>query len=134
MSTFPSLEWFREFTEVLEDDPEFRQSMRHFDGSIRLEVGDQTIWMKIYRGRVIEVLDQEAEFGTTFTISGPSEEWERLLTADHNPFGEQQTLGKLVFSGNVLESTRLIDGINALVDCLRLQAGSDIVIASGGGE
>lgn len=108
--------------------------MRHFDGSIRLEVGSRTVWMKIYRGQFIEILDEEAEFGTTFTLSGPSEEWERLLTEDKNPFGEQQTLGLITISGNVLESTRLIDGLNALVDCLREITDEDVTITQGGDE
>jgi len=134
VANFPTVEWFRQFAQTLEDDESFQKTMRRFDGSIKLEIGDQTVWMKVYRGQILEVLGQEAEFGSTFTIAGPSEEWERLLTEDHNPFGEQQTLGLITISGNVLESNRLIDGINAMVDCLRAQTDNDVAIASGGGE
>lgn len=134
MGQFPDLEWFSEFSEELEEDESFRTAMRHFDGSIKLEVGNQTIWMKIYRGRILEVLDQEAEFGSTFTIAGPPEQWERLLTEDRNPFGEQQTLGLIEISGNVLEATRLTDGLNAMVGCLRTQSADEVAVAAGGGS
>ncbi|WP_227134730.1 hypothetical protein [Halorubellus salinus] len=125
-------DWFREFASELEDDESFTTEMRHFDGSVRLDVGDDTVWMKIYRGQILEVLAEEAEFGSTFAISGPAEEWERLLTQERNPFGEQQTLGLLQFSGNVLESTRMVDGINAMVRVLRAQTDDEVALTAGG--
>jgi hypothetical protein len=125
-------DWFREFASQLEEDESFTTEMRHFDGSIRLDVGDDTIWMKIYRGQILEVLDQESEFGTTFAISGPPDEWERLLTQERNPFGEQQTLGMLQFSGNVIESTRMVDGVNAMVQVLREATDGEVTLTAGG--
>lgn len=119
MTGFPEADWFRSFGDELESDEEFQQSMRHFDGSIRLDIGEDVVWMKIYRGRIIEVADQEAEFGSTFSIGAPLSEWERLLTAEKNPFGEQQTLGKIAIGGNALEATRVTDGLNVLVEDLR---------------
>lgn len=124
--SFPAVEWFRSFCDTLETDEQFRRAMARFDGSIKLEVGDDVIWMKLYRGRVLEVLGQEAEFGSTFTVSGSPEQWTRLLTEDRNPFGEQQTLGKIEFRGNVLEATRMKDGLNVLVDRLRAETPDEI--------
>jgi hypothetical protein len=126
--TFPSAEWFRSFSETLEADEAFRRSMARFDGSIKLEVGESVVWMKLYRGRVIEVLDEEAEFGSTFTVAGPTEQWERLLTEDRNPFGEQQTLGKIEFRGDVLEATRVTDGLNLLVEHLRAETPDTVAL------
>lgn len=124
--------WFEEFADQLESDSSFTTEMRHFDGSIRLDVGDRTVWMKIYRGQILEVLPEESEFGSTFAISGPLDEWERLLTQERNPFGEQQTLGLLQISGNALESTRMIDGINAMVRVLRDETSDDVSLTTGG--
>ncbi|MDS0476963.1 hypothetical protein NDO75_18490 [Natrinema sp. 1APR25-10V2] len=121
MTSFPSAEWFRSFAETLEADEEFRRAMSRFDGSIKLEVGDEVVWMKLYRGEVIEILGQEAEFGSTFTVAGSTDQWMRLLTEDRNPFGEQQTLGKIEFRGDVLEATRVTDGLNLLVEHLRAE-------------
>lgn len=131
MADFPSVDWFRSFGETLEDDDQFRQAMARFDGSIKLEIGDDTVWMKLYRGRVLEVLEQEAEFGSTFTVAGPPEQWVRLLTEERNPFGEQQTLGKIEFRGNVLEATRLTDGLNVLVEHLREETPDTVDLAEG---
>jgi putative sterol carrier protein len=121
MASFPSAEWFRSFSETLEEDGDFQRAMARFDGSIKFEIGNDTVWIKFYRGNVLEVLGQEAEFGSTFTVAGPTQEWIRLLTEDRNPFGEQQTLGKIEFRGNALEATRITDGLNILVDHLRAE-------------
>lgn len=131
MAEFPAVEWFRSFGETLEDDDRFRRAMARFDGSLKLEIGDDVVWMKLYRGRVLEVLGQEAEFGSTFTIAGPVEQWDRLLTEERNPFGEQQTLGKLEFRGNVLEATRMNDGLNVLVEHLRAETPDAVDLTEG---
>lgn len=119
MTDFPATDWFRDFSDELESDSEFQQSMRHFDGAIRLEIGEDVVWMKIYRGQILEVSPQEAEFGSTFSIEAPPSEWERLLTEEKNPFGEQQTLGKIAIGGNALEATRVNGGLNVMVEHLR---------------
>jgi len=131
MTGFPEADWFRSFGDELESDEEFQQSMRHFDGSIRLDIGEDVVWMKIYRGRILEVADQEAEFGSTFSIEAPLSEWERLLTAEKNPFGEQQTLGKIAIGGNALEATRVTNGLNVLVENLRAATPDTLTV---GGE
>lgn len=128
MTEFPSPSWFREFSEDLEGNGEFQKTMRHFDGSIRFDFGEDVIWMKIYRGQVLEVADQEAEFGSTFSLEASPTEWERLLTAQKNPFGEQQTLGKITIGGNALEATRVNGGLNVFVEQLREATPDDLSI------
>lgn len=70
---------FRErFVQALADDPEFAREARWFDGSILLGYGDQILWLKIYRGAVIETLEFVPAFGYTFKLSGSVEAWEML--------------------------------------------------------
>lgn len=45
-------------------------------------------------------------------------EWNRLLTADQNPFGEQQFPREIELGGNVLKATRTTDGLNIMVEYL----------------
>lgn len=132
MPKFPSLDWFQEFINYLEENESFQSVMSHFDGAIKLKVGEEVIWMKIYRGKVLEVLDIEAEFGSTFAITGPPREWERLLTMERNPFGEQLMAGLININGNFLEAIRVIDGVNALLESLREKTSKNISLTSGG--
>jgi len=66
------------FLETLAADPEFEQEARWFDGSILVEVGAEPIWLKIYRGKVIDTLEFTPVFGYTFKLSGAPETWAML--------------------------------------------------------
>jgi len=118
--TMLTAEWFKHYREAIEKDESFKKSMRYFDGAVIFQSEEVETWVKIYRGELIEILDHEPPFGATFRIQGDQETWERLLTQrERNPFGEQLTNDDIKLSGNVLESTRVMDGINALVSTLR---------------
>lgn len=70
------------FLEALGDDPEFEQEARWFDGSILIGVGEQILWLKIYRGKVIDTLEFTPVFGYTFKLSGSDEAWTMLGTGE----------------------------------------------------
>ncbi len=85
---------FRErFLEALAGDPEFEQETRWFDGSILLGYGEQSLWLKIYRGKVIDTLEFTPVFGYTFKISGPVSAWEKLGS-------KERTFSDLVSAGS----------------------------------
>lgn len=70
---------FRErFLEALAQDPEFEAEARWFDGSILVVAGEQQLWLKVYRGRVIDTLEFTPVFGYTFKLSGSEAAWEML--------------------------------------------------------
>ena len=72
-------EEFRDrFLEALAADAEFEAEARWFDGSILIGVGDQLLWVKIYRGKVIDTLEFVPVFGYTFKLSGSEAAWEML--------------------------------------------------------
>lgn len=74
---------FRErFLQALAADPEFEQEARWFDGSILIEAGDQQLWLKIYRGAVIDTLEFTPVFGYTFKLSGSDAAWTMLGTGE----------------------------------------------------
>jgi hypothetical protein len=70
---------FRErFLAALEADSEFEAESRWFDGSILVEIDADRLWLKVYRGRVIDALDFVPVFGYTFKISGSAAAWSML--------------------------------------------------------
>jgi hypothetical protein len=71
-------EFQERFLAALGDDAEFAAEARWFDGSILVEVGDERLWLKIYRGRVIDTLEFVPVFGYTFKISGSVTAWSML--------------------------------------------------------
>jgi hypothetical protein len=71
-------EFGERFLEALAADPEFEAEARWFDGSILIGVGDQQLWLKIYRGKVIDTLEFVPVFGYTFKLSGSEAAWEML--------------------------------------------------------
>lgn len=70
------------FLEALAADPEFEAEARWFDGSILVEVGAQRLWLKVYRGAVIDVLEFIPVFGYTFKVAGSVDAWTMLGTGE----------------------------------------------------
>jgi hypothetical protein len=66
------------FLEALAADPDFEAEARWFDGSILIGVGDEQLWVKIYRGKAIDTLEFVPVFGYTFKLSGADAAWEML--------------------------------------------------------
>lgn len=80
------------FLEALAADPEFEQEARWFDGSILVEVGAEPIWLKVYRGKVIDTLEFTPVFGYTFKLSGAPETW-ALLGSGERTFTDLVSAG-----------------------------------------
>jgi hypothetical protein len=70
------------FLEALADDAEFEAEARWFDGSILVDIEGDRLWLKIYRGRVIDTLEFVPVFGYTFKISGSRAAWTMLGTGE----------------------------------------------------
>lgn len=68
----------RRFLEALAADPEFEAEARWFDGSILIVAGGEQLWLKVYRGKVIDTLEFVPVFGYTFKLSGSDAAWEML--------------------------------------------------------
>lgn len=122
MTELLSADWFRQHRGAIEQDEGFQLAMRYFDDSMLFQCEDTTTWLKVYRGEILEVLDHEPPLGSTFRLHAERPAWRRLFTApERNPFGEQLTTGAVTIRGNTLESTRAMDGINAMIDVIRAE-------------
>ena len=80
------------FLEALAADPEFEQEARWFDGSILIEVGAEPLWLKVYRGKVIDTLEFTPVFGYTFKLSAAPDTW-ALLGSGERTFTDLVSAG-----------------------------------------
>ncbi len=70
----------RRFVKALNTNQEFVTQTTWFDGSVLLEVDDDRLWLKIYRGKVIDHDTVVPPFGYTFKFSGSEAGWKLLLS------------------------------------------------------
>ena len=65
----------QQLVEALNANAEFARQAAVFDGSILLEVEADQLWLKIYKGKVIDHDTAVPAFGYTFKFSGPESAW-----------------------------------------------------------
>jgi len=121
----------------------FGQETRWFDGSILIESDGEQCWLKVYRGRVIDVLDFTPPLGYTFKISAPAARWRQLVEGERT-FADLVTPGTRYFAdraaleqangfappairieGNTLEAYRIHEAIFHLGDCIAATAAQE---------
>lgn len=117
--------WLSDTVASANSDQRFATATEHFDGSIALEIGDETAWLKIYRGECIDTESYVPQFGATFRIVGPIEPWQRLA-AGETSFSEELYRATIQTKGNKLEANRLRDGLELFVRHLRQVTPDDI--------
>ena len=112
------------FVSALNANASFNEQAQWFDGSVLLEVGTDSLWLKIYKGKVIDHQPAVPPFGYTFKFSGSEASW-KLLTSGERLWSDLTFPGKRYFAddpglatvgtphveirteGNLLEAARL---------------------------
>jgi hypothetical protein len=118
---FPSLEFFERVRVVTEEDPVFREGTEYFDGSVLLEIGDFTVWMKWYRGRIIDMHEGPDILGHTFALRAPLEIWRgvwELPRTSYRPWARLFNYGEIATEGNALEATRVMEATFVLISSM----------------
>ena len=129
----------QKFVDALNANEAFVTQATAFDGSILLEVDNDRLWLKIYRGKVIDFETDVPMFGYTFKLSGPEAHWKMLLSGervwadlvfagtrhfDDDP--DLKTLGNMSSDisteGNLLEAGRLTEATFELAYTLKAVA------------
>ena len=124
------------FVEALNKNDAFRTQALAFDGSVLLEVDEDRLWLKIYKGEVIDSDTEVPVFGYTFKFCGPEANWRYLLDGtklwadltfpgkryfDDDPnlerVGEMSV--DITTEGNLLEAGRLTEAMFELAYTLR---------------
>jgi hypothetical protein len=124
------------FVSALNAHPEFNEQAQRFDGSVLLEAGSDLLWLKIYKGKVIDHQPAVPPFGYTFKFSGSEASWKLLINgkrlwADLTFPGKRYfdddpalaTAGTLQVEirteGNLLEAARLTEAMFQMAYVLR---------------
>jgi hypothetical protein len=103
MTRLDSAGFAENLVNAVNNNSSFAQEAEWFDGSVLIEDGPGKLWLKIYRGKIIDHLPFVPPIGYTFKIAGPSAAWDELAS------------GKK-FTDLILGGTRRFDGIESVVD------------------
>ena len=131
------------FVSALNAHPVFNEQAQWFDGSVLLEVGTDLLWLKVYKGKVIDHQTAVPPFGYTFKFSGSEASW-KLLTSGQRLWADLTFPGTRYFDddpelstagtphveirteGNLFEAGRLTEAMfqmaYVLRDCVRASA------------
>jgi len=77
MSDLLNMEWLKQLGERVNQDKEFRDAARWFQGTVGWRVDDREFRLKIENGLVKSV--EPGSEGARFTMSGNRESWEELM-------------------------------------------------------
>ncbi|PXY17671.1 MULTISPECIES: hypothetical protein [Prauserella] len=119
----------------LDSNARFARETRWFDGSILLESDGARLWLKVYRGKVIDHLPFQPPLGYTFKLGGPGAAWASLLSGERR-YADLVTPGvrhfegdpnlerlgemtsELGLEGNLMEASRLTEAVHTLVEVI----------------
>ena len=129
----------KKFTTALNNNADFVMQTQVFDGSIQLEIGSDCLWLKIYKGTVIDYCPHPSVFGYTFKFKGTEQAWSYLLSGERL-WADLTYPGKRYFSddpdlkrvgemsveiateGNLVEAGRLTEAMFELAYTLKALA------------
>ncbi|MSP36346.1 MAG: hypothetical protein EXR25_11505 [Limnohabitans sp.] len=80
MAKFPSIDWFRAYTRMLEQNEDFRTYCRWFKGSIAFRMDGQAVTVHFDDGIISEV--REGMVDANYVINGTPLTWDRMLNQD----------------------------------------------------
>lgn len=126
----------QQFVDALNNNTAFNTQAAVFDGSIQLEVDEDCLWLKIYKGKVIDHQDSPSPFGFTYKLAGPAAAWQLLLSGERlwadltfpgtRHFANDpklESLGEMTsdiaIEGNLLEAGRLTEATFELAYTLK---------------
>jgi hypothetical protein len=104
--------FFERVRDAVNADPEFRRATEWFDGSVLLRVGDLAVWMKWYKGQIIDMHEGPDPLGYTWAETAPLDVWRRIVDLPRNsyrPWAKLLHYGEIAVEGNVIEATRLTE-------------------------
>ena len=127
------------FVDALNQNASFETQASVFDGSIQLEVDQDCLWLKVYKGKVIDHQDGPSPFGYTFKLAGSEKSWQYLLSGERmwadltfpgkRYFDDDPTLSRvgelsteISIEGNLVEAGRLTEATFELAYTLKAVA------------
>lgn len=102
----------------LSDDARFASAAEWFDTTVVLESGDRAIFLKIYRGRVIDTGRGHGFKGYAFALSAAEAAWAEVLGQGSSGLHRALTSGEVRVRGDLIEFNRAIKLVSLLVDAI----------------
>lgn len=96
----------------------FQQAAAWADVKIVLAIGDERFWLKLYRGRIIDLmayLPASNPLGYDVLVSGEVDAWGELLNPKTKSWA-QLASGKIVIDGNLIEANRMHEALCILLE------------------
>ena len=115
---FPSFEWIKAFHEKCNANPDFNRASMWADTRIVLGIGDNRYYMKVYRGKIIDIMEYlpfSNALGYDIILNAPVDVWKKVIEKQ-NTFLHLAFLGEIERDGNILECNRLHEAISIMTD------------------
>ena len=122
---FPSIEFVHALRDQLNRDATFGTASRWSDVKVLLCLGDQRYWLKLYGGKIIDVMEyfpMANPLGWDYMIAAPIEIWSALRDGNR-ALGHLLDTGAIMIDGDLLQANRLYESTHLMLTCVRdLQA------------
>jgi hypothetical protein len=118
---FPSLDFVQALQERMNADAAFNAASRWSDVKVLLCFGDRRYWLKLYGGRIIDLMEyfpMANPLGWDYTITAPLEIWHALRDGSR-PLGHLLDTGAIAIDGNLLQANRLYESTNLVLSAVR---------------
>jgi len=115
---FPSIEWIRALQDKCNGSADFNRASMWADTKIVLGIGDSRFYMKLYRGKIIDVMEYipfSNALGYDIVLKATIEVWKKVIDKQ-NFFLQLAFLGEIERDGNMLECNRLHEAISIMAD------------------
>jgi hypothetical protein len=119
VAVFPSLEYVQQLQEHCNGLEDFQKATDWSDVNVVLAMGDKRYWLKLYRGRVMDLMEYlpvSNALGYDVIVSGDEPAWRQLAMGTKS--WEQLTTGRITIEGNLLEANRLHEALCILMESL----------------
>jgi hypothetical protein len=118
---FPSLDFVQLLQETLNGNDNFSVVSKWSDVKVLLCFGDQRYWMKLYGGKVIDVMEyfpMANPLGWDYMISASVETWNELRQGSR-PLGHLLDTGDIMVDGDLLQANRLYESTHVTLTTIR---------------
>lgn len=118
---FPSLEFVQGLQKSLNGNKAFNAASRWSDVKVLLCFGEQRYWMKLYGGKIIDVMEyfpMANPLGWDYMISAPLEIWQALADG-RRAQGHLLDSGSITIDGNLMQANRLYESTHLTLAAIR---------------
>ena len=118
---FPSLEFVKALQEKLNANSNFYTASKWSDVKVLLCFGDKRYWVKLYGGKIIDVMEylpMSNPLGWDYMIIGSMEAWNDLRQG-RKAVGELVNYGHIAVDGDLLQANRMHESTYLILETVR---------------